>query len=57
MSKKETFVLTYPEVDVEIASTTKFSIAHLKGDRHLIIPMEVFVEAFPAMRLELDIMC
>lgn len=36
----------YPEINLEIAAASKLSVAHLEGHRHLVIGMELLVEAF-----------
>lgn len=48
---------TYPEINVQVAGTAKLAIANLEGYRHLIIAVEVFVEALAAMSWELDVVC
>ena len=47
----------YVEVDVQVSSTAKFSIADLKCDSHLIALVQFFVETFFRMRPQLDIVC
>jgi hypothetical protein len=37
---------THVEVNVEVATATKLSVAHLECDSHLVIAMQLFVEAF-----------
>lgn len=46
---------TYKEVDIKIATATKFSVANLEGDRHLVILVQRLVEAFSRMGAELDV--
>jgi hypothetical protein len=36
----------YVEVNVEVATATKLSVAHLECDCHLVIAMQLLVEAF-----------
>jgi len=36
----------YVEVNVEVATATKLSVAHLECDCHLVIVMQLLVEAF-----------
>lgn len=45
----------YPEVNLQIAAASKLPIADLERDRHLVILVEVLVEAFPRMRAHLDV--
>lgn len=46
----------YPEVNVEIPSAAKLPVTDLEGDSHLVLLVEVLVEAFPAVGRELDVM-
>lgn len=46
---------TYPEVNVEISRTAEFSVADLKGNGHLIILFQAFVETLHAMSWENNI--
>ena len=48
-------VVAYPEVYFEISRRSKLSISNLERDRHLVILMQLFVEAFPSVCRELDI--
>ena len=45
----------YPKVNIQTASSTKFAIANLERDRHLVVAVEVFVETFAAMSRKLDV--
>lgn len=40
---------THPEIDVEVTGAAKLAVADLEGHRHLVIAMEVLVEAFAAV--------
>jgi len=44
-----------PEVNLQVSSTSKLSIAHLKRNRHLVIAVKLFMEAFSTMSAELNI--
>lgn len=46
---------TYEEVDIKISTATKFSVANLEGDRHLVVLVQRLVEAFSRMGAELDV--
>jgi hypothetical protein len=46
---------SYPEVNIQVPAATKFAVPNLEGDGHLVVGMELFVEAFFRMRFELDI--
>lgn len=47
--------MTYPKINVQIAAPTKFSVAHLKRDRHLVILVQRLVEALAGVCSHLDI--
>lgn len=47
----------YPEVDIDISTSTKFPVTDLEGHGHQIILVQVLVEAFSRVRLELDGVC
>ena len=47
--------MTHPEVDLKIAATTKLAVADLEGHGHLIVGMELLVEALARVGLELDV--
>jgi hypothetical protein len=36
---------TYPEVNVEVSTSTKLAIADLEGDGHFVIRVQLLVEA------------
>jgi hypothetical protein len=44
---------TYPEVNVQIASAAKLSVADLEGHRHSVFFVQALVEAFPAVSWQL----
>lgn len=46
---------TYPEIDFDIAGATKFPVAHLERDGHLVILMQLLVEALSAVGRKLDV--
>lgn len=48
---------SYPEVNIEVPATPELPIADLERDRHAVIAMQVFVEAFSRVRLQLDGVC
>lgn len=48
-------VFTHPEVNVQVAATAKFAVADLEGHGHLVVGMELLVEAFARVGLELDV--
>lgn len=48
---------TYPEINVQIPTASKLSVAHLEGDGHQVVLVQVLVEAFSRVRLELDGVC
>lgn len=47
----------YPEVNVEISATTKLAIADLEGDGHPVVRVQLLVEAFARVCLQLDVVC
>jgi hypothetical protein len=47
-------MVSYPEINVKVAGATKLSVADLERDRHLVIDMKILVEAFSAVRRQLD---
>ena len=47
--------LTHPEVDFKVSTASKLPVADLEGDRHLVIFVERFVEAFALVSLHLDV--
>jgi hypothetical protein len=48
---------TYPEINVEISTATKLAIADLEGDGHSIIRVQLLVETFARVCLELNVVC
>ena len=48
-------ISTYPKIDIQVPAPAELSIAHLKCDRHLVVFMQVLVEAFARMGFHLDI--
>lgn len=46
---RQRVVYAYPEVNVEVASTAKLAVANLERHGHLIIAVQVLVEALSAM--------
>lgn len=46
---------SYPEVDLEVPTSSKFPIADLERDGHLVVLVQLFVEAFAHVRLHLDV--
>jgi hypothetical protein len=48
---------SYPKINVQVPTTSKFAIANLESHGHLVVGMELFVEAFFRVRLELDVVC
>lgn len=45
----------YPEIDFQIAAAAKLSVANLECDRHLVVLVQLFVEAFALVGLHLDV--
>jgi hypothetical protein len=48
---------TYPKVNVEVSTTTELAIADLEGDGHSVIRVQLLVEAFARVCLQLDVVC
>jgi hypothetical protein len=48
---------TYPEVNIEVSTATKLAIADLEGDGHSVIRVQLLVEAFARVCLQLDVVC
>jgi hypothetical protein len=46
---------SYPEVNIQISSTTEFSIANLEGNSHLVLLVELLVETLAPVGRELDV--
>lgn len=47
--------IAYPEVNLQIAATTKLPVANLEGDCHLVVFVKLLVEAFALVSLHLDV--
>ena len=47
---------TYPEIDIEVACATEFTIANLEGNGHGVILVEGLVEAFSTVGGQDDVM-
>lgn len=45
----------YPEIHLQVSGASKFAIAHLEGDGHLVIFVELLVETFPGVSANVDI--
>lgn len=45
----------YPEINVQIAGTAKLPVADLEGDGHLVVGVQLLVEALSRVRLEQDV--
>lgn len=46
---------SYPEINLQVSASTKLPVADLEGDGHLIVRVQLFVEAFPRVRFHLDV--
>jgi hypothetical protein len=46
---------TDPEIDLQVSAPAKLSVADLEGDRHLVVLVQLLVEAFSRVRLHLDV--
>lgn len=46
---------TYPEVNFEVACATEFSVANLERDCHLVILVQLLVEALSAVGGKLNV--
>lgn len=46
---------TYPEVDLDVATASKFAVANLEGDGHPVVRVEKFVKALACVGAELDV--
>ena len=57
MRKEKEASRPYPEINIKVPTATEFPVANLKADAHPITFMQIFVEAFPRVRLELDVVC
>lgn len=45
----------YPEVNLQVAAAAEFPVANLEGDGHLVVLVQLLVEALALVRLHLDI--
>ena len=45
----------YPEIDVEVTTSSKLPVANLKGDGHFVILVQYFVETFVRVCPHLDV--
>lgn len=43
---------TYVEINVEVSRATKFTVANLECDSHLVVLVQFLVETFSGMRFE-----
>jgi hypothetical protein len=48
-------LMPYPEVNIQISTSSKFSITDLEGDGHLVVCMKLLMEAFSRMSFEVDV--
>lgn len=46
---------TYPKIDFQVAGTTEFPVAYLECDGHLVILVQLLVEALSAVSRKLDV--
>ena len=47
--------MTYPEINVQISTPSKFSVAHLERDRHLVILVQRLMKALAGVCSHLDV--
>lgn len=47
--------MSYPEINVQVPTTPKLSVADLECHRHLVIFVQLFVKALARMRFHLDV--
>lgn len=47
--------MTYPKINVQIATSSKLSVAHLERDRHLVILVKRLVEALAGVCSHLNV--
>lgn len=52
---KEGLGASYPEVDVEVAGAAELAVADLEGDGHLVVAVQLLVEALAAVGGQLDV--
>ena len=45
----------YPKVNLQVSASAKLPVADLEGDCHLVVLVQLLVEAFALMRLHLDV--
>lgn len=45
----------YPEINVQVPAASKLAIAHLESHGHLVVGVELLVEAFSRVRAKLDV--
>ena len=45
----------YPEIDVQVSAAAKFPVADLEGHRHLVVLVQLLVEAFALVRFHLNV--
>lgn len=46
----------YPEINVQVSAAAEFPVADLEGHRHLVVLVQLLVEALALVRFHLDIM-
>jgi hypothetical protein len=56
-NSKVCLLMTYPEINVKVSTATEFAIANLEGDGHSVIRVQLLVEAFARVCLQLDVVC
>ncbi len=47
----------YPKVNLQVTAAAEFPVADLERDRHLVVLVQLLVEAFALVRLHLDVVC
>jgi hypothetical protein len=50
-------VYIHPEINIQVSTPSKFPVADLEGDGHLVVGVQLFVEAFSRVCFELDVVC
>lgn len=45
----------YPKVNIEVSAAAEFAVADLEGDGHLVVRVQLLMEALARVRLELDV--
>lgn len=48
-------ITTYPEVQIQVSTTTKLAVADLEGDGHPVVGVQHLVEALARVRLQLHV--